>query len=221
MQCCAGTHSGRLISAWANLVGAAQQPIKGPVDRRFEDWSCLNWQSLLVYCLGVLCCCRQLQAGARVLDIRLAINPWIAVQARAQHASALKSLLSHRDSTTSIPVTAPSVTSSSTLFVRLRAAVQSAVAAARKAMLLSTQQQADLSAQPGMQQAQQQLYQLDHISLEGQVNWQAAGGLLNDEERRGCIVTSHSLPGAPLTTVLRDIRRFLTENPGEVHWVQL
>jgi hypothetical protein len=57
---------------------------------------------------------------------------------------------------------------------------------------------------------------LNACSLEGVVDMGVLGGPLSAAERKGCIVTSHSLPGVPLTTVLADIRRFLQENPGEV-----
>lgn len=148
--------------------------------------------------------CRQLQAGARVLDIRLAVNPWIAVQARQQQQ--------HLD------LASAATTSSRSLVTR------AAAAACAVLHQFSQQQQpvrhhniTPLLTHPGGEkQPPLQLFQLDPVSLQGAINMSAAGGPLTVSERRGCIVGSHSLPGAPLLHMLRDIRRFLAENPGEV-----
>jgi hypothetical protein len=135
------------------------------------------------------------------LDIRLAINPWIAVQARAQQLSTLH------------PAAEPSATdfSRQTKASWLTTLLQEAAAVIRAAVRMPAHNQED-----HRQQQQQPLFDLDPVLLEGQVHLGSVGGPLTAEERQGCIVTSHSLPGAPLATVLQDIRRFLKENPSEV-----
>jgi hypothetical protein len=136
-----------------------------------------------------------------VLDIRLAINPWMAVQARAQQPSTLH------------PAAAPSATNVSRQRKAswLTALLQKAAAAVRAAVRKpapNLEDQWQLQPPP--------LFDLDPVLLEGQVNLGSVGGPLTAQERQGCIVTSHSLPGAPLAAVLQDIHRFLKENPSEV-----
>lgn len=154
-----------------------------------------------------------------MLDIRLAINPWIAVQARAQQTSSPAARADSRRG--SDLATAPSHLSTPTRSRALRAWLASRLrtAAAHATQLLKPphQQQSHAPARTaGSQQAP--LFHLDPLLLEGRVDLARVGGPLTAEETRGCITTSHSLPGAPLATVLKDVRRFLSENPGEVRW---
>jgi hypothetical protein len=124
-----------------------------------------------------------------VLDIRLAINPWLAVQARAQQQQQQQH--GHR----------PTRRLESVFVQR---AVDMALPPTPEQHLQHQQQQ---HTQPALR--------LDASTLEGVVDM-GLGGPLSAAERKGCIVMSHSLPGPPLVTVLTDIRRFLQENPGEV-----
>lgn len=154
-----------------------------------------------------------------MLDIRLAINPWIAVQARSQQPSSPAASADSR-SGSDLPA-APSHLSTPTRSRALRAWLASRLraAAAHVTQLLKPphQQQSHAPAQmAGTQQAP--LFHLDPVLLEGRVDLAHLGGPLTAEETRGCITASHSLPGAPLATVLKDVRRFLSENPGEVRW---
>jgi hypothetical protein len=165
---------------------------------------------------------RQLQAGARVLDIRLAINPWLAVHARAR--AGLGAPTSSGSSHSGSPAASPSTHSSGqdtplSLAARLAHAARKLVLRTPLARL--TKQQLPPQAAPQAHSHSdparlQPAFELDPAQLEGQLDMASVGGPLRAAEHRGCIVTSHSLPGAPLVTVLRDVRRFLQENPGEV-----
>jgi len=184
--------------------------------------------------------CRQLQAGARVLDIRLAINPWLAVQARAQQATSAKSSTS---SAVSVPTShaaanrrlsrnsswrallqqqEPPIVSrrvpdaASTGFFQKLSALIAAAASTMSSAMFRVAASAAAYHRNGPAALNGPILRLDPVLLEGAVDMQSAGGPLTAAERQGCIVTSHSLPAAPLSTVLGDVRRFLAENPGEV-----
>lgn len=131
-----------------------------------------------------------------MLDIRLAINPWLAMQARARAQ----------------PATVPQQQQQQHLLQQGFRLEPVFVAGAGEIGL-------PLTAVQRLQQQQQHgrpALSLNASSLEGVVEMGLMSGPLSAAERKGCIVTSHSLPGAPLTTVLADICRFLQENPGEV-----
>ena len=177
-----------------------------------------------------VCPCRQLQAGARVLDVRLAINPWLAVSARAKHTTTTSSsstststsatsgssgLASHnapyintQTRGTSTTSNKPDIGSSTSWYRRLKTLLAGATLA-----LNTPTQPARAAPAPAAPAA---AFNLDPVLLEGALNMAAVGGPLTAAERQACIVTSHSLPGAPLVQVLADVRRFLAENPGEV-----
>lgn len=147
---------------------------------------------------------RQLQTGARVLDLRLAINPWIVVQQRIAQAANLQSSSSSRQHATNIQQS----TSGSAQLLLSRLASFLAPTYRLLTKLVGNQQRV-LTQQASFQWA-------DASILEGKVNMEEVGGPLTAAERKHCIVTSHSLPAAPLVQVLADVRRFLSQNPGEV-----
>lgn len=169
-----------------------------------------------------------------MLDIRLAVNPWIPLQARYQLGSQSRSSTSQGQPH---PVNAASFRTS----LRTAAYQDQPGGAASTAhsygqpgrLLLGAPRQhvqvGSAAGVPMMQQGQphdtghvkllasmQGLFRLDPQRLEGNIDYAAAGGPLTAAELRDAVVISHSLPGARLAEVLADVRRFLTEQPTEV-----
>lgn len=172
-----------------------------------------------------------------MLDVRLAVSPWIAVAARQQQAAKRGSSSSshvhskavaadavdahvwsrHADHTNAVR---PGRKSSRCPFTSLlswfaRARVD-AVKAIRVVIGSSSSPHQPPQSAAAPDKPSPALFELDPVLLEGYLDMAAVGGPLTVAEREGCIVTSHSLPAAPLVDVLRDVRRFLAENPGEV-----
>jgi hypothetical protein len=127
-----------------------------------------------------------------VLDIRLAVNPWIPLQQRMQQPSGAAS----------------TTTTSSSMRQRLRGLLW---------QQQQQQQQAEAPAAtaPASLRSLQGIFKLDS-QLQGRIDYAAAGGPLSAAELASAVVISHSLPGAPLAGVLADVARFLQEQPSEV-----
>jgi hypothetical protein len=122
-----------------------------------------------------------------VLDIRLAVNPWIPLQQRMQQPSGAAS----------------TTTTTSSIRQRLRG------------LLWQRQAEAAAAAAPASLRSLQGIFKLDS-QLQGRIDYAAAGGPLSAAELASAVVISHSLPGAPLAGVLADVARFLQEQPSEV-----
>jgi hypothetical protein len=141
------------------------------------------------------CTCSQLRAGVRVLDIRLAVNPWLAADTR--NVSAARAA-------------PPSHSSVHTTQQQQQHHQQ------QQQRRLAFSGGSSGGGGGGVLRHAQHPFSLEPATLEGRWDWAAAGGPLSAQELGGALVTSHSLPGAPLREVLRDVRAFLADFPGEV-----